>query len=67
MTSSRGLRLRQRPILAQAPQDVLDADDGIVDQHAERHRESAERHGVEGETHVVEHAPPPRAATAGWR
>jgi len=50
---ARPRRLEPR-VLPQAAHDVLDADDRIVHQHTERHREAAERHGVEREAHVVE-------------
>ena len=38
---------RTRAILAQAPQDVLDADDGVVDQLADRDREASQRHRID--------------------
>ena len=49
-------RCLQPDVLAQPPQYVLDADDRIVHQHAERHGEAAQGHGVEGETHAIEHS-----------
>ena len=30
----------------QAPQDILDADDRILDQHSQRHGKTAQRHGI---------------------
>ena len=42
-------RLRLGPVLAQAPEHVLDADDGVVDQLADGDRESAQRHRIDGE------------------
>ena len=48
-------RLRLGPVLAQAPEHVLDADDGVIDQLADGDRESAQRHGVDGEAEQLEH------------
>ena len=44
----------QRAIFAQPPEDVLDIDDGVVDQFAERDGETAQRHGVDGQPGKVE-------------
>ena len=49
MTSKRRRRLALRPVLAQAPEDVLDVDDGVVDQLADGDRKSAQRHRIDGE------------------
>ena len=44
-----------RPVVAQAPQDVLHIDDGIVHEFADGDGETAERHRVDGETQQREH------------
>ena len=54
-TSSARPRRRERRVLAQAAHDVLDVDDRVVDEHADRDREAAERHRVERVAEVVEH------------
>ncbi len=49
-------RLERRPalalgpalVLAQAPEDVLDVDDGVVDERSDGDREAPQRHGVDG-------------------
>ncbi len=38
----------------QAPDDVLDHDDGVVDQHAQRDGDAAQRHGVDGAAHRID-------------
>ena len=49
-TSSAGrpLRLGQPAVLAQAPDDVLDVDDGVVHQRADGDGHAAQGHGVDG-------------------
>ena len=44
----------QRAIFAQAPEDVLHIDHGVVDQFAERDGDTAQRHGVDGQPGEVE-------------
>ena len=46
---ARGVGCRARPVLAQAPEDVLDVDDRVVDQFADRDGEPAQRHRVDGQ------------------
>ena len=58
--------LGQLGILAQPAQDILDADDGVVHQHAQRHRKAAQGHGVQGHGPCGPAPPPPPAATAEW-
>ena len=43
-----------RVVLAQAPKDVLDIDDRVVDEFADGDREAAERHRVDGQAHQLE-------------
>jgi hypothetical protein len=43
------LRNRPRPVLAQAPDDVLDVHDRVVDELADRDGKPAERHRVDGQ------------------
>ena len=47
------LSRRQRRVLAQAPHDVLDVDDRVVDQLADGNGQSAQAHGVEREAEPV--------------
>ena len=54
-TSTRGRGRRERRVLAQAAHDVLDVDDRVVDEHADRDREAAERHRVERVAEAGEH------------
>ncbi len=55
ITSSRGCGVGQLRVLAQPAQDILDADDGVVHQHAQRHGEAAQGHGVQRLAHAVQH------------
>ncbi len=48
-------RARRQCIRAHAPQDVLDADDRVIDQYAERDGEASQGHGVQRVPHAVEH------------
>ena len=48
-----GARVALLAVLAQAAEDVLDIDDGIVDELADGDREAAERHGVDGQPHQM--------------
>ena len=45
------------PMLAQAPHDVLDVDDGVVDHHAKRDHEARQHHRVDRRAGRVEHQP----------
>ena len=51
---SHGPRQRKRPILAQTPRDVLDVDDGIIDDFAQRHRQPPQREGIDRIPHRAE-------------
>ena len=50
----RRARIARLAVLAQAAKDVLDVDDGVIDQLADGDGETAERHGVDGEAERVE-------------
>ncbi len=50
----RGARIRQCPVQAQAPDDVLDVDDGVVDDLAERDDEAGEHHRVQRPAAIVQ-------------
>ena len=56
--AGRRLGLGLVPILAQPAEDVLDVDDGVVHERADRDRESAERHRVETTSEEREHQDP---------
>ena len=45
----------QSAIFAQAPEDVLDVDDGVIDQFADGDGDAAKGHGVDGQTGKIEH------------
>ena len=42
-------RIAERAVFAQAAEDVLDIDDGIIDEFADGDGEAAERHRVDGQ------------------
>ena len=42
-------RICQRAVFAQMPEDVLDIDNGVIDQFADGDGETAQRHGVDGQ------------------
>ena len=49
---------RQAPLLLQPPEDVLDRDDRVVDQQADRDRQAAKRHRVDLEAEGRDHQDP---------
>ena len=51
-------RIGKLPVLLQAPEDVLDVDDGVVDELADGDGEAAERHRVDGHAEGLEHHAP---------
>ena len=60
-------RMRQAPVETQAPHDVLDVDDGVVHDFAERDHQAGQHHGVDRAAAIAEQQVPPPAATAGSR
>ena len=52
------IALRQTPLLLQPAEDVLDRDDRVVDQQADRDRKAAERHRVDLEAEGRDHQDP---------
>ena len=53
--SQRRFRLRELIVFAEAPKNVFDVDDCIVDQFADRHRQSAERHRIDRHSQPMKH------------
>jgi hypothetical protein len=51
----RRLRVWQFPVFLKPSQDVFDVDDGVIDEFANRNRQTAERHGVDRQPEILEH------------
>ena len=52
-------RVGQGVVLLEAPEDVLDVDDGVVDEFAHGDGDAAERHHVDGEMRASQHSGDP--------